>query len=115
MQRRKSADLLKVASQYRNFPILLETYRECLRDVFDIHGLTTILQDIGLLNANPVLSVLSFLLMLLVGTIMMAFLDYVSSAGTQPSLIGNVKTLNGGNQNLRGGSRFDGGDQTDSL
>ncbi len=46
VQRRKSADLLKVASQFRNFPILLETYRECLRDVFDIRGLTTILQDI---------------------------------------------------------------------
>ena len=46
VQRRKSADLLKVASQFRNFPILLETYRECLRDVFDIHGLTSILQDI---------------------------------------------------------------------
>ncbi len=46
VQRRKSADLLKVASQFRNFPILLETYRECLRDVFDIRGLSTILQDI---------------------------------------------------------------------
>ena len=36
MQRRRSADLLAVASHYPNFPILLETYRECLRDVFDI-------------------------------------------------------------------------------
>jgi len=46
VQRRKSADLLAVASQFRNFPILLETYRECLRDVFDIRGLSSILQDI---------------------------------------------------------------------
>ena len=46
VQRRKSADLLKVASQFRNFPILMETYRECLRDVFDIRGLTTILQEV---------------------------------------------------------------------
>ena len=46
VQRRKSADLLKVASQFRNFPIMLETYRECLRDVFDIRGLATILRDI---------------------------------------------------------------------
>ena len=46
VQRRRSADLLKVASQFSNFPILLETYRECLRDVFDIRGLITILQDI---------------------------------------------------------------------
>ncbi|MEQ8836029.1 MAG: hypothetical protein RID07_04420, partial [Lacipirellulaceae bacterium] len=36
LQRRKSADLLKVASRYERFPILLETYRECLRDVFDL-------------------------------------------------------------------------------
>ncbi len=46
VQRRRAADLLNVASRFRNFPILLETYRECLRDVFDIKGLTGILQDI---------------------------------------------------------------------
>ena len=46
VQRRRSADLLKVATQYRNFPIVLETYRECLRDVFDIKGLTSILRGI---------------------------------------------------------------------
>ena len=32
-QRRRAADLLRVASQYPSCPILLETYRECLRDV----------------------------------------------------------------------------------
>ena len=46
LQRRKAADLLSVASKYSQFPILLETYRECLRDVFDIKGLRTILQEI---------------------------------------------------------------------
>ena len=46
LQRRKSADLLEVAARYPNFPILLETYRECLRDVFDLRGLKQILKDV---------------------------------------------------------------------
>ena len=46
MQRRKSADLLAVASRYERFPIMLETYRECLRDVFDVPGLKQILSEI---------------------------------------------------------------------
>lgn len=46
LQRRKAADLLSVAARYSQFPILLETYRECLRDVFDIAGLRSILQEI---------------------------------------------------------------------
>ena len=37
-QRKRAADLLAVASRYGSFPILLETYRECLRDVFDLPG-----------------------------------------------------------------------------
>ncbi len=37
-QRKRAADLLSVASRYGSFPILLETYRECLRDVFDLPG-----------------------------------------------------------------------------
>ena len=40
------ADLLSVASRYREFPILLETYRECLRDVFDVPGLRDVLRQI---------------------------------------------------------------------
>lgn len=43
IQRRRSADLLAVASRYERFPILLETYRECLRDVFDLPGLKQVL------------------------------------------------------------------------
>jgi len=46
LQRRRSADLLKVASRYQSFPIMLETYRECLRDVFDVTGLKNILRDV---------------------------------------------------------------------
>ncbi|MCA9037527.1 MAG: hypothetical protein KDA91_20475, partial [Planctomycetaceae bacterium] len=48
MQRRKSADLLKVASRFRGFPILMETYRECLRDVFDMPGFIQLLKDVRL-------------------------------------------------------------------
>ncbi len=46
MQRRKAADLLAVAARYERFPIMLETYRECLRDVFDVPGLKGLLADI---------------------------------------------------------------------
>jgi len=42
LQRRKASDLLKVASRFPSFPILLETYRECLTDVLDLPGLTEI-------------------------------------------------------------------------
>ncbi|HET7645318.1 MAG TPA: DEAD/DEAH box helicase, partial [Candidatus Limnocylindria bacterium] len=43
MQRQRSADLLAVASRYGSFPIVLETYREILRDVFDMPALTDLL------------------------------------------------------------------------
>ncbi|CAI9408450.1 DEAD/DEAH box helicase [Aestuariimicrobium sp. T2.26MG-19.2B] len=39
-QRMRSAQLLQVASQYPDFPIVLETLRECMEDVFDLPGLT---------------------------------------------------------------------------
>ncbi|HEY0132607.1 MAG TPA: crosslink repair DNA glycosylase YcaQ family protein, partial [Nannocystis sp.] len=45
-QRQRSADLLKVASRYGSFPMILETYRECLRDVFDLPALTGLLRQI---------------------------------------------------------------------
>jgi ATP-dependent Lhr-like helicase len=38
-QRKRAYDLLSVASRYASFPILLEAYRECLRDVFDMPAL----------------------------------------------------------------------------
>ena len=43
MQRQRSADLLAVASRYGSFPIILETYREVLRDVFDLPALRELL------------------------------------------------------------------------
>jgi len=45
-QRKRSADLLAVAARYGSFPVLLETYRECLRDFFDIAALVGTLSDI---------------------------------------------------------------------
>lgn len=44
LQRRKASDLLKVASRFSSFPVLLETYRECLSDVLDIAGLRQLLE-----------------------------------------------------------------------
>jgi ATP-dependent Lhr-like helicase len=45
-QRKRSADLLAVASRFGSFPVLLETYRECLRDFFDIPALVATLTDV---------------------------------------------------------------------
>jgi len=45
-QRKRSADLLAVASRYSSFPILLETYRECVRDVLDLNGAADVLKKI---------------------------------------------------------------------
>ncbi len=45
-QRKRAADLLAVAARHPSFPIVLETYRECLRDVFDLPGLVALLTDI---------------------------------------------------------------------
>jgi ATP-dependent Lhr-like helicase len=42
MQRKRAHDLLQVAARYPSFPIILEAYRECLRDVFDLPGLVDI-------------------------------------------------------------------------
>jgi ATP-dependent Lhr-like helicase len=43
-QRLKSQTLLEVAKRYGQFPIVLETYRECLRDVLDVPGLQQLLR-----------------------------------------------------------------------
>ena len=45
--RKRSYDLLSVASRYPSFPLLLEAYRECLRDVFDMSALVEILKEVG--------------------------------------------------------------------
>ncbi|GAA1511749.1 ATP-dependent helicase [Sphaerisporangium rubeum] len=46
-QRQRAADLMKVASKYGSFPIVLETMRECLQDVFDVPGLVGLMRDIA--------------------------------------------------------------------
>ena len=45
-QRQRSADLLAVASRHGSFPILVETYRECLSDVFDLDALREVLRAV---------------------------------------------------------------------
>jgi ATP-dependent helicase Lhr and Lhr-like helicase len=45
-QRQRSADLLKVAGGYADFPILAETYRECVADVFELDALRELLAGI---------------------------------------------------------------------
>ena len=45
-QRLKSQTLLEVAKRYGQFPIVLETYRECLRDVLDVPGLQDLLRKL---------------------------------------------------------------------
>src|SRR3954470_455910 len=42
-QRLKAQGLLQVARKYSSFPIVLETYRECLQDVFDLPALKRLL------------------------------------------------------------------------
>ncbi len=45
-QRKRSADLLAVAARFSSFPILLEAYRECIRDVFDLPAVAAILAGV---------------------------------------------------------------------
>ncbi|MDQ2623210.1 MAG: DEAD/DEAH box helicase [Actinomycetota bacterium] len=45
-QRLKSQSLLEVAQDFPRFPVILETYRECLQDVFDLPGLDELLRGI---------------------------------------------------------------------
>ncbi len=46
-QRQRAAGLLAVASRYGSFPILVETYRECLSDVFDLPALREVLAGVA--------------------------------------------------------------------
>src|SRR5260221_10481483 len=45
-QRRRAGELLQIASRYSSFPIILEAYRECLQDVFDMPALLEVLRAI---------------------------------------------------------------------
>jgi ATP-dependent helicase Lhr and Lhr-like helicase len=46
-QRQRSAHLLAVAARYGTFPIVLETVRECVQDVFDVPALTGLMRDLA--------------------------------------------------------------------
>ncbi|WP_425564614.1 ATP-dependent helicase [Saccharopolyspora halophila] len=46
-QRQRAAQLLAVAAQYEQFPIVLEAMRECLQDVYDVPGLTELMGQIA--------------------------------------------------------------------
>ena len=46
-QRQRSAGLLAVASRYGSFPIIVETYRECLADLFDLPALREVLAGVA--------------------------------------------------------------------
>jgi ATP-dependent Lhr-like helicase len=45
-QRQRAAHLLQVASGYGSFPVVLETMRECLQDVFDLPGLVGLMSEL---------------------------------------------------------------------
>jgi ATP-dependent Lhr-like helicase len=47
LQRLKSADLLQIVRQYNDFPIVIETIRECLTDVLDFDHFKEIISKIG--------------------------------------------------------------------
>jgi ATP-dependent Lhr-like helicase len=46
-QRLKAQSLLEVAKRYADFPIVLETYRECLADVLDVPALQELLRGLS--------------------------------------------------------------------
>ena len=46
-QRQKAAQLLDVARTFPTFPIILETLRECLQDVYDLSALTSLARQIA--------------------------------------------------------------------
>ena len=45
-QRQRSAQLLSVAANFESFPVVLETFRECLQDVYDVSALVTLLEEV---------------------------------------------------------------------
>ncbi len=46
-QRQRANQLLQVAGEYGEFPVVLEAMRECLQDVFDLPGLAGLMRDIA--------------------------------------------------------------------
>ena len=45
-QRQRAHDLLQVASRHPDFPIILETYRECLTDAFELEALIDLMRRV---------------------------------------------------------------------
>ncbi|OBH39740.1 ATP-dependent helicase [Mycobacterium intracellulare] len=46
-QRQRAAQLLEVARKYPDFPVVLETIRECLQDVYDVPALVALMTGIA--------------------------------------------------------------------
>jgi len=46
LQRLRASDLLQATAKHQDFPVIIETYRECLQDVFDLAALKIIIADI---------------------------------------------------------------------
>ncbi len=46
LQRMRAQSLLAAAAQLPGFPILLEAYRECLQDIFDLPALTQLMREV---------------------------------------------------------------------
>ncbi|WP_291313473.1 ATP-dependent helicase [Corynebacterium sp. UBA2622] len=46
-QRQRAEQLLDVARNYPSFPIILETVRECLQDVYDLPALQSVMRDLS--------------------------------------------------------------------
>uniref|UniRef100_UPI001040FCEF DEAD/DEAH box helicase n=1 Tax=Candidatus Protofrankia californiensis TaxID=1839754 RepID=UPI001040FCEF len=53
-QRQRSAHLLEVAARFNDFPMVLETMRECLQDVFDVPALVGLMRDVASRNLRVV-------------------------------------------------------------
>ncbi|MGA9856742.1 MAG: DEAD/DEAH box helicase, partial [Solirubrobacteraceae bacterium] len=46
-QRQRANQLLQVAGEFGDFPVVLEAMRECLQDVFDVPGLVALMRDLA--------------------------------------------------------------------
>src|SRR5437899_4267581 len=55
-QRKRAYDLLQVASRFGSFPMILEAYRECLADVFDVGALVDLLRRVRERNIRVVVA-----------------------------------------------------------
>ena len=54
LQRLRASDLLQAAGTNENFPVIIETYRECLQDVFDLAALKKIIANIESGRISPI-------------------------------------------------------------